>query len=1015
MSLYGALFSGVSGLNSQSSKIGIISDNIANTNTIGYKQTQAQFETLVTAQGSTAAYSPGGVLGASRQLVDRQGLLVTTDSATDIALSGAGLLVVNTGNDATGDTLYTRSGSFRQDSSGNFQNAAGYYLMAWPLDSEGRLPGEAGNLNTTPSTNLESLQVVNVKQVSGVAVSTSRVEVNANLKATQTVYPGAGATGGIDPLSTINADVAATDIIIPGAVNSIDRGDKFTVTIDDTPTTFRYGGYTFSREVSSGAVGDNNVTKLDASDTLGGTDLDVSTTLATGTVVVPATSNVVTVTVASTAGWKTGDQVTLSGFANAIDGIPIGELNGTHTITVVNSTSYTFTTTSSTGATGGNNTVDTPTQVYHPLPIATTASSNVVTIRHASHGLHTGDVVTLSGVASAVDAIPASELNDSFIITVLDDDSYTITTTTSATNAVSGGTTAVTANKRIFAGNIMDATTVSQRFLGTTGTAAFQTDSLSFSISTATVGTVSFTYTSSTPNASLGQFNTMNNLADAINQISGLNARVANGRLYISPDDANEAISFANGADEATADSNGTISYGIDWVRELDLANQASGLERFNTLQGLADLVNAVDGMSATIASPTSDASIRIFTDNPLGTIALDDPEVETAAAVTGMTIATTAGSKVITVTQNEHGYRNGDKINFTPPNGDYGGLTHTDLTGDFIITFVDSNTYTITAATAATSTDSDASLSVTIQPNKNDGSLLAELGFVASLEGGTYAAGSTGELGPEYEPTNADKNMAGGEITPQFSRPIRIYDSLGTSHDVRLAFIKTATNTWAVELYAVPATDVAAASGQIAYGTLTFNGDGSLASVSSSLSNSISINWQDGAAASSISFDWGTAGSIFGTEGASIIGKTDGVSQFDADYNVSSIDQNGATVGQLSSVQITAEGFIVANYSNGSSQSLFKIPVADFANPNQLANVSGNVFSQSASSGDVSLRSAGTNGVGTIQSSALESSNVELSEELTNMIVAQRAYQANTKIITATDQLLQELNNLIR
>src|SRR5262249_32956390 len=82
LSLYGALYAGVSGLQAQSNKLGIISDNIANVNTIGYKQGSATFETLVTNAGNTGAYSPGGVLSGNEQLVSQQGLLQTTTSPT---------------------------------------------------------------------------------------------------------------------------------------------------------------------------------------------------------------------------------------------------------------------------------------------------------------------------------------------------------------------------------------------------------------------------------------------------------------------------------------------------------------------------------------------------------------------------------------------------------------------------------------------------------------------------------------------------------------------------------------------------------------------------------------------------------------------------------------------------------------------------------------------------------------------------------------------------------------------
>lgn len=146
MSLYGALFGGVSGLNGQGSKIAIVSDNIANVNTIGYKESEALFETLVINSSSTVAYQTGGVRAESRMNVDQQGLLLSTATPTDIAISGAGFFSVNANIDGSGQPLYTRAGSFRQDSLGNFVNAQGFYLQGWPLDREGRLPGEPGNL-----------------------------------------------------------------------------------------------------------------------------------------------------------------------------------------------------------------------------------------------------------------------------------------------------------------------------------------------------------------------------------------------------------------------------------------------------------------------------------------------------------------------------------------------------------------------------------------------------------------------------------------------------------------------------------------------------------------------------------------------------------------------------------------------------------------------------------------------------------------------------------------------------
>jgi len=135
MSLYGALFSGVSGLQSQSSAMGAIADNVTNVNTIGYKNTSVNFQTLITKQVSLTQYSAGGVQSKPRTNVDIQGLLQATSSSTDIGISGNGFFIVNeAANPVSGDLFaYTRAGSFKVDKEGNLQNVGGWYMQGWPL------------------------------------------------------------------------------------------------------------------------------------------------------------------------------------------------------------------------------------------------------------------------------------------------------------------------------------------------------------------------------------------------------------------------------------------------------------------------------------------------------------------------------------------------------------------------------------------------------------------------------------------------------------------------------------------------------------------------------------------------------------------------------------------------------------------------------------------------------------------------------------------------------------------
>ena len=135
MSLFGALKSGVSGLNAQSSAMSIISDNIANVSTVGYKGNSASFSTLVTKQTSSTRYTSGGVQCRTRAGVDVQGLLSSTSYSTDMGISGNGFFVTTGTSQPSKDDLwsYTRVGNFSIDQDGYLKNDNGYYLQAWPL------------------------------------------------------------------------------------------------------------------------------------------------------------------------------------------------------------------------------------------------------------------------------------------------------------------------------------------------------------------------------------------------------------------------------------------------------------------------------------------------------------------------------------------------------------------------------------------------------------------------------------------------------------------------------------------------------------------------------------------------------------------------------------------------------------------------------------------------------------------------------------------------------------------
>lgn len=181
--------------------------------------------------------------------------------------------------------------------------------------------------------------------------------------------------------------------------------------------------------------------------------------------------------------------------------------------------------------------------------------------------------------------------------------------------------------------------------------------------------------------------------------------------------------------------------------------------------------------------------------------------------------------------------------------------------------------------------------------------------------------------------------------------------------------------------------------------GLANFNGDGTINSIPDSDGNIDielnNINWNNGSELQSIDIDISR------------------FSQFSSEYTVLFSDQNGAELGLRTGIEIDREGFVIAQFSNGASATLYKLPLITFANQNGLREISGTAYSKTEESGEENLREAGSGGAGFIEPSTLENSNVDLADEFALLIVAQRAYSAGTKIISTVDQMTQELLQL--
>jgi flagellar hook protein FlgE len=263
-------------------------------------------------------------------------------------------------------------------------------------------------------------------------------------------------------------------------------------------------------------------------------------------------------------------------------------------------------------------------------------------------------------------------------------------------------------------------------------------------------------------------------------------------------------------------------------------------------------------------------------------------------------------------------------------------------------------------------------------------------------------------QSGSTVDAAYAPGDMTAGTVAPDFTRTVNVFDSQGGSQPITFSFIKTAANSWSYEAsYAGNAANLTAA-GPISEGTVSFNADGTLANVNGAAPASGSVNltipWQlstSGLNPQTISLDLGS------------VGGSDGLTQADAPSVLNGTNIDGTPYGSVTGVTVAKDGTVTAQFSNGLSQDVYKVPIATFTNPNGLGQVSGNAYAVTKQSGAANINLAASGTAGSIQSKSLEASTIDLATEFTNLITTQRAYSASARIITTADQMLQQLEQL--
>jgi flagellar hook protein FlgE len=241
----------------------------------------------------------------------------------------------------------------------------------------------------------------------------------------------------------------------------------------------------------------------------------------------------------------------------------------------------------------------------------------------------------------------------------------------------------------------------------------------------------------------------------------------------------------------------------------------------------------------------------------------------------------------------------------------------------------------------------------------------------------------------------------AGASIGTPFATTVNIYDSLGQTHLANINFAKTASNTWSYTV-TLPAGD-ATGTATNNTGSMTFNSSGNLLTPTGNITGMTFPTLTDGAADLNLNLN------LYTSAGVPAITQTAAASQTNSNA------QDGFTSGIYRSFTADSKGVLTATFSNGQTEDIGQVAVATVANNQGLTGVGNNNFMTTAASGLANVGLAGTGSRGTITDSALELSNVDISTEFADLIVAQRAFEANSKTVTTFDTVTQDTISMIR
>ncbi|MBL8739226.1 MAG: flagellar hook-basal body complex protein, partial [Planctomycetes bacterium] len=417
--------------------------------------------------------------------------------------------------------------------------------------------------------------------------------------------------------------------------------------------------------------------------------------------------------------------------------------------------------------------------------------------------------------------------------------------------------------------------------------------------------------------------------------------------------------------------------------------------------QAVAGMFSA-SGISASFDNAAGTVTINSVKLGAGATLKLDDgPSSNGLLAALGLNATLVSGTEAVATTTTDlaqltarlNPYVAGDSLTISGTNPDGTAFSDTFVYGTgpgqdgttiaSLLTFINS---TVNSAQASASLTADGNIRLTAV-DKEEADLSLFIGDVASNSGRitwpNFVVSQDG-TGPDTAVTSID-----------------VVDAQGRTHPVTMTFTRSTTDPTIWDL----AAEVDATEGtltQASIGQIRFNDNGSF-NVIGGGTNALTFAWNGISATQSVQINLGTSGQF------------DGVAQLGNATTVAAVDQDGFAAGTLLNVGFDTNGQLVGFYSNGQSQTLDTLRISMFSNEAGLVRAGDTLFTESPNSDDAIATVANAAGAGSVRAGQLENSNVDIAREFVNLIEAQRGFQANSRVITTTDEILAELMNIVR